>query len=118
MSLTRVSPASNVALSQVLRSSFPPFWQAHRKYSVTLAHALSAVTSVSSVPHQAHQSEVVVVAMWTIARMQDDFVHGIFVLVFLWNEGVIIADSYFVGACAITVPEKKKDTGKDGFDAI
>lgn len=77
---------------------------------MTLAHALSAVTSVTSVLCQAHQSEVIVSALWTIARMQDDSVHAVFVLVFLRNEGVIIADAYFVCACAIAVPERKKDT--------
>lgn len=108
VSLTRVSPACDVALGQVLRCSFPPIRQAHRKYGVTLVHALSALTPLTSVLCQAHQSEVVVVALWTVARMQDDSVHTVFVLVFLGNEGVIIADADFVGACSVTVPERKK----------
>lgn len=110
VSLTRVSPASNVTLSQVLRRFFPPFRQARRKYGVILAHALPAVTSVLG---QARQSEIVVVALRTIARMQDESVHAVFVLVFFGNEGVIIADAYFIRTGAVTVPDRKKET--EGF---
>lgn len=75
-----------------------------------LAHALPAVTSVLG---QARQSEIVVVALRTIARMQDESVHAVFVLVFFGNEGVIIADAYFIRTGAVTVPDRKKET--EGF---
>lgn len=115
VSLTRVSPASNVALSQVLRCFLPPFRQACRKYGVTVVHTLSAVTSVTAMLRQAHQGQVVVAALRKIARMQDDSVHGVFVLVFFANEGVIIADAYFIRTGADTVPERKKEQERGGL---
>lgn len=77
---------------------------------MTLTHTLPALTSLTSMLSQAHQSQVVVTAVRTVARMQDDPVHAVFVLVFFGNEGVIIAHAYFILAGAVTVPERGEQT--------
>lgn len=96
--LTCVAPASDVTAGGGPGCLLPVPGQAGRQHMATEGH-----TAAPS-PRQPHQGQVVVVAMDRVARVGDDLLHGVFRLVLLWHQDVVVAHSDFVRLCAVPIP--------------
>lgn len=106
--LTCVTPAGDVTVAGLFEHPLPLHGQTGGENVTTERHALPGRMAQHS-RRQAHQGQVVVVAVGMIARVEDDLIHGVFLLVLLRDQGMVVAHSDLVllGAVSVSAAENR-----------
>lgn len=93
----------------------PLHGQAGRENVTTERHTLPGRVAHRS-RRQAHQGQVVVVAVGVVARVEDDLIHGVLLLVLLRDQGMVVAHSDLVLLGAVSIPAAE-NRGTEGRQA-
>lgn len=114
--LTCVTPAGDVTVAGLFEHPLPLHGQTGGENVTTERHALPGRVAHHS-RRQAHQGQVVVVAVGVIARVGDDLIHGVLLLVLLRDQGMVVAHSDLVLLGAVTI-SAAKNRGTKGRQAL
>lgn len=104
--LTCVAPASDVAVAGLLEHPLPLHGQTGGENVTTERHALPGLMAHRSW-RQAHQGQVIVVAVGVVAWVEDDLIDCVFLLVLLRDQGMVVADSDLVLLSAVSISAAK-----------